>query len=73
MKVNYGSLEQCEYCFKYFSPSFRQENNHRTNWFCCDSHRTMFRMGRRLCQSCDVHSRLENQIVCNKCHKKYKN
>ena len=68
MKINYGSLEQCFYCFKWFSPTVRQESNHRKNWFCCDSHRSLSQMGRVLCQSCSKKSMKINNITCNSCH-----
>lgn len=64
-------MKKCEFCLKDFNPPAREDQAaNRLSWFCCESHRSLFRMGRRLCQSCDKQSRLENQLVCNKCHKR---
>ena len=62
-------MERCEFCDKWFETSFRQETNHRKHWFCCESHRSMFTMGRTLCLCCEQSSKGINQLVCNWCHK----
>ena len=61
-------MERCEYCDKWFESSFMQEVTPRKHWFCCDSHRTMFFQGRRLCLCCEKSSRGANQCVCEWCH-----
>ena len=63
-------IKKCEYCHKEFNPPAREDQAAtRIYWFCCDSHRALYNMGRRLCESCEKSSRKINQLVCNWCHK----
>jgi len=69
MQLN-NSLTRCEYCNVPLFPNSKRIAPNQKHLFCCDSHRSLFRMGRVLCQSCGEKSMKKNNLVCRSCHKK---